>query len=49
MAAYYRRYFPPVVATLADLDDVRADRLEREWTSYGAEDTGPAGGPPCYE
>ena len=50
VAAYYRRYFPPVVAVMADLDDVRADRLEREIADlYAAKDTAPPGGPPCYE
>ncbi len=50
VAAYYRRYFPPVVAVMADLDDVRADRLEREIADlYAAKNTAPPGEPPCYE
>ena len=50
LAAYYRRHFPPVVAVMADLDDVRADRLERELADlYAAKNTAPPGGPPSYE
>ena len=50
VAAYYRRHFPPVIATFAGLDPDRAAALERELVDlYAAEDTGPAGGPSCYE
>jgi len=50
VAAYYRRYFPPVVAVVADLDDVRADLLEREIADlYAAKNTAPPDVPPCYE
>jgi ubiquinone/menaquinone biosynthesis C-methylase UbiE len=50
VAAYYRQYFPPVVAVVADLDDVRADLLEREIADlYAAKNTAPPDGPPCYE
>ena len=50
VAAYYRRHFPPVIATFAGLDPERAAALERELVDlYAAEDTGPAGGPSCYE
>ena len=50
VTAYYRRHFPPVIATFAGLDPDRAAALERELVElYAAEDTGPAGGPSCYE
>jgi hypothetical protein len=50
VAAYYRRHFPPVIATFAGLDPGRAGALERELVDlYAAEDTGPVGGPSCYE
>ena len=50
VTAYYRRHFPPVIATFAGLDPDRAAALERELVDlYAAEDTGPAGGPSCYE
>ena len=46
----YRQYFAPVIATFAGLDPDRAAVLERELVDlYAAEDTGPAGGPSCYE
>ena len=49
LAGYYRRYFPPVAAAVADLDDAQADRLERDLAAFFAtEDTGPEGDP-CYE
>jgi ubiquinone/menaquinone biosynthesis C-methylase UbiE len=50
VAAYYRRHFPPVIATFAGLGPDRAAMLQRELTDlYAGEDTGPAGGPSCYE
>ena len=50
VTAYYRRHFAPVIATFAGLDPDRAAALERELIDlYAAEDTGPAGGPSCYE
>ena len=50
VTAYYRQYFAPVIATFAGLDPDRAAALERELVDlYAAEDTGPAGGPSCYE
>lgn len=50
LAAHYRRHFPPVVAVVADLDDTRADRLEREIADlYADKDVAAAGEPPCYE
>ncbi len=50
VAAYYRRHFPPVIATFAGLDPGRAAALERELVDlYAAEDTGPVDGPSCYE
>lgn len=49
LCAYYRRYFPPVIATFAGLDRARAGALERDLvTLFGAEDTGSVGAP-CYE
>ena len=50
ITAYYRRHFPPVIATFAGLDAVRAAGLERALEDlYAAEDTAPPGGPSCYE
>lgn len=50
LAAHYLRYFPPLVATIADLDDAHADRLERDLAAFfAALDTGPPGGPMCVE
>ena len=50
VTAYYRQHFAPVIATFAGLDPDRAAALERELIDlYAAEDTGPAGGPSCYE
>jgi SAM-dependent methyltransferase len=43
LAAYYRRHFPPVVAAVADLDDVRADRLERDLAEFFAAEAEGAG------
>jgi len=49
LAAHYLRYFPPLVATLADLDAARAAQFERELVGFFADlDTGPAGGPASY-
>ena len=49
LAAHYLRYFPPLVATLADLDATRAAQLERDLVQFFAGlDTGPAGGPASY-
>ena len=50
VTAYYRQHFAPVIATFAGLDPDRAAALERELIDlYAAEDSGPAGGPSCYE
>jgi len=50
VTAYYRRHFPPVIATFAALGADRAAALERELVDlYAAEDTAPPGGPSCYE
>jgi ubiquinone/menaquinone biosynthesis C-methylase UbiE len=44
LCAYYRRHFPPVIATFAGLDAGRAAVLERELVAlFTAEDTGVPG------
>ncbi len=49
LAAHYLRYFPPLVATVADLDSARAAEFERELVEFFTDlDTGPVGGPPSY-
>jgi hypothetical protein len=50
LCAHYLRYFPPLVATLAGLDPARAADLRRDLTAFFTDlDTGPVGGPACYE
>jgi SAM-dependent methyltransferase len=50
LSAHYLRWFPPLVATLAGLDPAGAAGLRRDLSAFFADlDTGPAGGPPCYE
>jgi hypothetical protein len=49
LAAHYRRYFPPVVAVMADLDAAQADRLERELAEFFSGGEADATGAPCYD
>jgi ubiquinone/menaquinone biosynthesis C-methylase UbiE len=50
LAAYYLRWFPPIVAIRAGLDAERAARLERDLVDFfTAEDRGGPGGPSRYE
>jgi SAM-dependent methyltransferase len=49
LAAHYLRYFPPLVATVGELDATRAGELERDLVEFFADlDTGPVGGPASY-
>jgi SAM-dependent methyltransferase len=50
LAAHYLRYFPPLVAMLAGLDATRTAELRHDLTAlFTGLDTGPVGGPACYE